>query len=281
MFDYLAVSDFRICDHRGEMTSNRHKGAEFAEHVRAYLKSQGLDVDPEYEAEVSINRVHRKMRKFDWGNESVLVECKAYDWTASGNNPSAKLTTANEAMLYFVGAPESHRKMLFLAATGRRSGRRAETLGEYYVRTYAHLIPDDVEVHELNPDSLSARQLWPAAESGGEVSIGTQSASLLVKSGNHEVASRVFHLKLGQTFYSKGFFNVSRRFDDLVGDEGSVTLVLRDDQPIEGKINRTANLNGTARIIGGVVLRDWFRRTYSEGDRVEVRFETPRCLVLG
>ena len=66
-----------------------------------------------------------------------------------------------------------------------------------------------------------------------------------------------------------------------MGDEGSVTLVLRDDQPIEGKINRTANLNGTARIIGGVVLRDWFRRTYSEGDRVEVRFETPRCFSPG
>ena len=249
--------------------------------MRAYLESHGLDVEPEYEVQVGVNRRFKKLHKFDWGSESLLVECKAYDWTAGGNSPSAKLTTVNEAMLYFLGASRSHRKMLLLAATERRSGREAETFGEYYVRKYAHLIPDDVEVHELNPDSLSARQLWPAAESGGEVSIGTQSASLLVKSGNDEIGNRVFRLKLGQTYYNKGFFNVARRFDDLVGGEGSVTLVLRDDRPIEGKVNRTDNLNGTARIIGGVVLRDWFQRTYSKGDTVEVRFETPRRLILG
>ena len=263
------------------MTSNRQKGAEFEERVRAYLESLGLDVEPEYEAKVGINRRLKKLHKFDWGSESLLVECKAYDWTAGGNNPSAKLTTVNEAMLYFLGAPRSHRKMLFLAATGRRSGRRAETLGEYYVRTYAHLIPDDVEVHELDPDSLSVRHLWPAAESGGEVSIGSQPGRFPVKSRNDAVASRAFPLKLWPTYYSKGFFNVRRRFDHLVGREGSVTLVLHGNRPIEGTISRTANLNGTARIMGGADLRDWFQRTYSEGDTVEVRFETPRRLILG
>ena len=192
------------------MTSNRQKGAEFAERVRAYLESQGLDVEPEYEIQVGVNRHLKKTRNFDWGNESLLVECKAYDWTAGHNSPSAKLTTVNEAMLYFLDASKSHRKMLFLAVTGRRSGRRAETLGEHYVRTYAHLIPDDVEVHELDPDSLSARRLWPAAESGGEAPIGTQSASLSVKSGDDVGAGWVFRLKLGQTYCSKGFFNVPR-----------------------------------------------------------------------
>ena len=259
------------------MTSNRKKGAEFEERVRAYLGSQGLDVEPDYETEVGINRRRKKLHKFDWGSDSLLVECKAYDWTATGNNPSAKLTTINEAMLYFSGASKSYRKMLFLAATGRR----AETLGEYYVGTYAHLIPDDVEVHELDPDSLSARQLWPVAESGGEVSIGTLPAPPSVKGGSEAVANCIFALKLGQTYYSKGFFNVPRTFDHLVGGEGSVTLVLRGNRPIEGTINRTANLNGTARIMGGADLRDWFRRTYSEGETVEVRFESPRRLILG
>ena len=148
------------------MATNRQKGIEFARRVRAYLGSRGIEVEPEYPVEVGVGGSRGKVRRFDWGNESLLVECKAYDWTAGGNSPSAKLTTVNEAMLYFLAAPTSFRKMLFISATRRRPGRRPETLGEYYVRTYAHLIPGDVEVHELEPDDLAARRLWPAA--GGE-----------------------------------------------------------------------------------------------------------------
>ena len=271
------------------MTSNRQKGAAFAERVRAYLESQGLDVEPEYEANVGINRQLKKQHKFDWGSESLLVECKACDWTAGGNNPSAKLTTVNEAMLYFLGAPKSHRKMLFLAATGRRAGRRSETMGEYYVRTYGHLIPDDVEVHELDPNSLAAKQLWPAV--GTSVSGISENRADLERarfgsrkgwaSAEDVGVRQVLRLRLWKTYYNKGFFNIPLEFDHLVGDEGTLTLELRGNQPIEGRVNRRANPNGTARIMGGADLRDWFQRVYSEGAAVPVKFVGPRRLVIG
>ena len=147
----------------------------FAEHVRAYLESLELHVEPEYKVEVRVNRQVTKMRKFDWGNEALLVECNAYDWTAGGNDPSAKLTTVDEAMLYFLAAPKSFRKMLFILEAGKRSGRRPETLAEHYVHIHAHLIPEDVDVHELDPDGLSATQLWPAS-SGACASSGPTGA---------------------------------------------------------------------------------------------------------
>ena len=91
----------------------------------------------------------------------------------------------------------------------------------------------------------------------------------------------VFHLKLWKTYYGQGFFNVPRGFDHLVGDDGAVTLTLRCDCRIEGYVNRRANRNGTARVMGRTALRDWFQANYTLGASVPVRFETPRRLTLG
>lgn len=86
--------------------------------------------------------------------------------------------------------------------------------------------------------------------------------------------SPVFTLRLYKTYYNQGFFNVPRAFDHLVGNEGAATLVLRGSGSIKGHVNRTANLNRTTRVMGGVPLRSWFQRNYSEGDTVPVRFDT-------
>ena len=94
-------------------------------------------------------------------------------------------------------------------------------------------------------------------------------------------AGPVFYLELWPTYYKQGFFNVPRRFDRLVGDEGSVTLKLRGHGPIDGYVNRRANGNGTARVLGRVALRDWFQENYPQGATVPVLFETPRRLTLG
>ena len=147
------------------MTSNSGnpaKGRDFERRVGRYLNDElRLGVVSDYEIKVSINGRSEKVHKFDWGNETLLVECKAYTWTAGGNNPSAKLATANEALLYLLGAPTRYRKMLFMPETPKRGQRRPETLVEYYVRTYGHLIPEDVDVYELNEQHLSVRRGWP------------------------------------------------------------------------------------------------------------------------
>jgi len=69
-------------------------------------------------------------------------------WTGGGNAPSAKLTTWNEAMLFFTVAPPGYRKLLVVLHDLSLKGK--ETLGGYYVRTHSHIIPEDVEVWEYH-----------------------------------------------------------------------------------------------------------------------------------
>ena len=62
--------------------------------------------------------------------------------------PSAKMTVWNEAMYYFATAPRKYRKILFVLRDVRTT--TGESLAEYYVRTYHHLIPPGVEVWEYD-----------------------------------------------------------------------------------------------------------------------------------
>lgn len=139
--------------------SNVQRGEEFARLVGEYLHRSGLKVQPEYSIAVGLGTNRKKEHRFDFGSEYVLVECKAYDWTTGGNNPSAKIATLNEAMMYFHSAPPTYRKMVFVSATGKKGTRKPETFAEYYVRLHGHFIPDDVEVWELDSATLTARQI--------------------------------------------------------------------------------------------------------------------------
>lgn len=143
-------------------SQNSSRGRAFEQRVGQYLRGQGHDVYPDYRVEVSINGHRKKSHKFDWGSSTLLVECKAYSWTEGRNIPSAKLATANEAMLYFVAAPRSFKKMLFMPKTERVGKRSPATLAEQYVRQYGHFIPDDVEIYELDESNLSATLVWPS-----------------------------------------------------------------------------------------------------------------------
>ena len=51
-------------------------------------------------------------------------------------------------MYYFLVAPPGFRKILFVLRD--MSEWRQETLAEYYIRTYRHLIPEDVEIWEFD-----------------------------------------------------------------------------------------------------------------------------------
>ncbi len=262
------------------MASNRHKGDAFAKGVGEFLKSLGHDIQPEYQVRIGIGPTNKKTHKFDWGNESLLVECKAYNWTESGNVPSAKLTTVNEVMLYFLCAQKPFRKMLFMLTTERRPKGTSETLAEYYLRMNGHLIPDDVEVYEFDPDSFLARKLWPASDQSRQGARGTQEElpstdNMLFTEGG---TKRVLHLKLWKSYYNQGFFNIPREFDHLV--EGSIVTLVFGQNSIQATVNRIANRNGTARIMGGAPLRDWFQSNYSEEDAVPVSFEAPTRLNL-
>lgn len=263
------------------MSNHHQKGAAFARRVREYLQSEGLDLQPEHRVAIGVNQTQKKFHKFDWGSNSLLVECKAYDWTKAGHVPSAKLTTVNEAMLHFLGAPKTYRKMLFMLATEKRPKRISETLADYYVRMNGHLIPDDVEVYEFDADKGLARHLWPITHTPASPSSETHDRSDPQAEESNMSSCLVFNLTLHKTYYNQGFFNITVEFDHCIGGEGPVILELPDGSQIEGKVNRTMNPNGTARIMQRAALRDWFKCNYTQGDTVPVRFATPHHLLLG
>lgn len=85
-------------------------------------------------------------------------------------------------------------------------------------------------------------------------------------------ASHSFPLVLHKTYFERGFFNVGvEHSDQFGGDRETIEIFCgRNSEPILGFINRTANVNGTPRIMGGVDLRDWFQTRAHEMEQVTI-----------
>ena len=141
---------------RAGAVSNAHVGRDFEAAAMHALERAGIRVVKDYPVEVGVAGV-RKRHIFDLGADDppTIVECKSHRWTAGGNVPSAKMTVWNEAMYYFACAPIQFRKILFVLRDVR--ARTDETLAEYYVRTYGHLIPPKVEIWEFDETTGDAR----------------------------------------------------------------------------------------------------------------------------
>ena len=129
--------------------SNSHVGRDFENIALNFFKQLDLDLSLNIPLPVGIGEA-KKPHSFDLGctDLKVIVECKSHTWTKGGNVPSAKLTCWNEAMYYFLAAPEDYRKIFFVLKDF--STKRNETLAEYYLRTYSHLVPANVEFWEYD-----------------------------------------------------------------------------------------------------------------------------------
>ncbi len=147
-------------------TSNAHVGREFEDKVLNYFDAQDIKLQKDFP--LSIGTGHKKkIRSFDLGCRSqtygnIIVECKSHTWTSSGKVPSAKITVWNEAMYYFYLAPKNFRKIFFILKDV--SDKRGESLGEYYIRRYSHLIPNDVEIMEYDVISGSVQIIYHTDE---------------------------------------------------------------------------------------------------------------------
>ncbi|MBE9541790.1 MAG: hypothetical protein IMF01_05680 [Proteobacteria bacterium] len=138
--------------------SNAHVGRDFEQATKEFFASTGLLLQKNISLPVGINS-NKKNHSFDLGNseQKIIIECKSHKWTKGGNVPSAKLTVWNEAMYYFLVAPKNFRKIFFVLRD--YSKKRNETLATYYLRTYGHLVPNDVEIWEYDASSLKAEQI--------------------------------------------------------------------------------------------------------------------------
>ena len=129
--------------------SNSHVGAAFEKAALEHYLRQGQILRRDFPLDIGVANV-TKRHVFDLGSDEpkVIIECKSHKWTSGGLVPSAKMTTWNEAMYYFHLAPPEYRKIFFTLHHRREAS--GETLVAYYKRTYAHLIPTDVEFVEFD-----------------------------------------------------------------------------------------------------------------------------------
>ena len=81
-----------------------------------------------------------KNHKFDLAEATgnVAVECKCYTWTETGNVPSAKIRSINEAAFFLSFLPDTMEKIIVMAKATPQ--KHKETLAEYYHRSYGHLL---------------------------------------------------------------------------------------------------------------------------------------------
>ena len=91
-----------------------------------------------------------------------------------------------------------------------------------------------------------------------------------------------FEQILENTYYHQGFFNVKVEYDKFIRPtEGTIDIQLcTNGRVLSGKVNRRANTNSTARIMGRSKLRDWFLENFQPMDKIWVEVVSPEHIIL-
>ncbi|MBL4620596.1 MAG: hypothetical protein JKX88_10925 [Marinicaulis sp.] len=91
-----------------------------------------------------------------------------------------------------------------------------------------------------------------------------------------------FELKIGKAYYNQGFINVGVSFAKYFGNHNtSIEIYLGNyENSVSGHVNRTANSNGTPRIMGGVSVRDWIQKNTRIGDYIGVEILSQKEICL-
>jgi len=126
-------------------------GNYFGERLDCEFKERRQKVGPEQE------------HKFDLvsADGEIVIECKSYTWTNGQNIPSAKVSTANEA-LFFLSRVNAERKMLVMQDDFNHKG---QSLVNKYVEWYGGLM-DDTEVWRYLPKSEESDEVERVREPG-------------------------------------------------------------------------------------------------------------------
>ncbi len=135
-------------------SDNPRIGAEFQGEVLDYFSSTR---GPGFKMERKIPIGNPpKDHKFDIVNDElkIVIECKRYTWTETGNVPSAKMGFINEAAFYLSFLPDVYEKYIVMLRA--YSDKRGETLAEYYFKTNHHLIGKTM-IAEFDPKTKEYR----------------------------------------------------------------------------------------------------------------------------
>lgn len=150
--------------------------------------------------------------------------------------------------------------------------------GDFRINLAAGL--EDTLIYEINPEwNLSGRNLIPVDTESEEPELSKEpktTTSLIP-------VQTTLDISLGQAYYNQGFFNIGREHSNLIGaDNATIDIQLGEnaETTIQGYINRTANKNGTPRIMGGKELRNWIKNNFKPNDTMKVDIISPIAVRL-
>lgn len=92
-----------------------------------------------------------------------------------------------------------------------------------------------------------------------------------------------FRLRLENTYWLNGFFNINVDFQRFVTmTDGPIDIYIGDSsQAVVGRVSRTANQNATPRIYGKKALAEFFQSTFKPGALVQVEIVSPTAIRVG
>ncbi len=126
--------------------------------------------------------------------------------------------------------------------------------GGYRINLAAGL--EDTLINELDPIwNFSGRNRLVAERESTE-----QSTNMV---NEERLNLTKFEVVIGKTYFKQGFFNVSEIYSSELGPDKAIIEILlgqNSNNSILGYINRSANINGSPRIMGGKSLADWIKR---------------------
>ena len=128
---------------------NPQKGKNFEKIVQNWAEEY-FERDFVSEAPVDIGNPPRPHR-FDLVSEDnkIVIECKCYTWTESGNVPSAKLATLDEAILYMRSIACSMQKNIAMKYSWNE--KKNISLADYFCEKKGHLL-GDISVWEIDEE---------------------------------------------------------------------------------------------------------------------------------
>ena len=135
-------------------SENPRVGKEFQLAVKEWFE-EAYTAPFEIERKIAIGR-SAKLHSFDISSmdESIVVECKCYTWTETGNVPSAKMGFTNEAAFYLSFLPDDTERIIVMLHA--EHAKRNETLAEYYFRTNRHLL-GKIKIYEFDLQTKEMR----------------------------------------------------------------------------------------------------------------------------
>ena len=152
--------------------------------------------------------------------------------------------------------------------------------GKFHLNLAAGLEDDLIRV--LSPPWNGGRPepAEPEPQPGGP--IGLLEAEAEAEAEALMTPSYTFNITLQDTYFRRGFFNVSVNDQKHIGADGETIEFYLDGQelPVKGIIDRRAQSNGTPRLSGGKALRDWFQTKSGLMGTIEVGVMSPNSIRL-